>query len=57
MPTFEVEWSAQGLLTVEADDEAEARTLTIEGIQDLDSVPFEAIDVTRVEVTNLDVRP
>lgn len=50
MAMFEVEWSARGTVTVEADDADEAEQLVTEGLGYFDTSQFEQFDVDETEI-------
>lgn len=50
MGLYEVEWSARGTATVEADDLDEAEQLVTEGLRYFDTSQFEEFDVDDTEI-------
>ena len=50
MATFEIDWSCQGRVTVEADDRDEAEQLVTEGLYNFDTTMFESFDVDEASV-------
>jgi hypothetical protein len=56
MSRFEVEWSAYGTATVEADDAAEAREIVLDAIVGLDASMLEALDVIGVDTDSVNHR-
>ena len=50
MALYEVEWSARGTATVEADDLDEAESLVCEAISDLDHTMLDTVSVDETEV-------
>ena len=52
MPRFELEWSASGRATIEADDADEAEEILTEGLSNLDSSMFETVDVDETSADN-----
>lgn len=53
MPIFEVEWTAQGICSVEADDADEAEKLARECVEDFDTMQLEQFSVDGFEVTDV----
>jgi hypothetical protein len=50
MAQFELEWSAVGSATIEADDADEAADILAEGLRNLDSSMFDEVDVEEITV-------
>ena len=50
MALYEVEWSAHGTATVEADDIDEAEALVCEAVADFDHTMLDVINVDETEV-------
>lgn len=50
MPTFEIEWTAKGTTTLEADDEDEARILLCDGVENFEHTMFDTIEIEYVTI-------
>jgi hypothetical protein len=50
MPTYEVEWSATGTATVEADTQDEAEEVVSDAVYGQDTLMLERFDVDMVEI-------
>jgi len=55
MPLYEVEWTARGNATVEADDADEAEQLITEAVTNFETLMLDSVDVEEVEVIDTQI--